>query len=98
MEQPDSEAGLLPLYQSLHHGVAAGRTQEALDEVYYRRIDRGGQAYGVKQLGLFSTELAALAAFFPGGWQAPVQEVCGITAMLDTRIRTGPGVGGRRNK
>lgn len=72
---PDGEAGLMPLYQSLHHGVAAGRAQEALEEVYYRRISRGGQTYGVKQLGLFSTELAALAAFFPGGWQAPLQEV-----------------------
>lgn len=76
MDQPDSETGLMPLYQSLHHGVAAGRAQEALNEVYYRRIARGGDvAYGVKQLGLFSTELAALAAFFPGGWQAPLQEV-----------------------
>jgi len=75
MDQPDSEAGLMPLYQSLHHGVAAGRAQEALD-MYYRRIARGGNPfYGVNQLGLYSTELAALAAFFPGGWQAPVQDV-----------------------
>ena len=74
-DQPDGEAGLLPLYQSLHHGVAAGRAQEALDDVYYWRISHGGEAHGVKKLGLFSTELAALAAFFPGGWQAPVQEV-----------------------
>jgi len=74
-ELPDDQAGLMPLYQSLHHGVAAGRAQEALDEVYYRRISRSGQFYGVKQLGLFSTELAALAAFFPGGWKAPVQKV-----------------------
>ena len=29
----------------------------------------------MKQLGLVSTELAALAAFFPGGWRAPAQEV-----------------------
>jgi len=74
-DQPGDEAGLLPLYQSLHHGVAAGRAQEALDEVYYRRIAREGQGYGVKQLGLFSTELAALAAFFPGGWHDPVQDI-----------------------
>ncbi len=72
---PDGEAGLMPLYQSLHHGVAAGRAQEALTEVYQRRIERGG-AYGTTQLGLYSTDLAALAAFFPGGWQqAPLQEV-----------------------
>lgn len=71
VDQPDDEAGLMPLYQSLHHGVAAGRAQEALVEVYYRRISRGDRAYGVTGLGLFSTELAALAAFFPGGWQTP---------------------------
>ena len=32
-DQPEGEAGLLPLYQSLHHGVAADRTQEALDDI-----------------------------------------------------------------
>ncbi len=74
-DQPDGEVGLLPLYQSLHHGVAAGRAQEALDGVYYRRIARGDESFGVKRLGLFSTELAALAGFFPGGWQNPVGEV-----------------------
>ena len=75
-DQPDGEAGLLPLYQSLPHGVSAGRAQDALNEVYNRRISRGGEFYGTKQLGLYSTELAALAAFFPGGWQqAPSQEV-----------------------
>ena len=66
---PDDETGLLPLYQSLPHGVAAGRAPEALDDVYYRRINRSGQSYGMKQLGLYSTELAALAAFFPADWQ-----------------------------
>ena len=74
-DYPDSEAGLMPLYQSLHHGVAAGRAQEALDDIYIQRIQRGGLSYGTNQLGLFSTELAALAAFFPGGWQAPLQDV-----------------------
>jgi tetratricopeptide (TPR) repeat protein len=74
-DQPDGEAGLLPLYQSLHHGVAAGRAQEALFHIYYQRIDRNGRGYGTHQLSLFSTELAAFAAFFPGGWQTPVQEV-----------------------
>ena len=74
-DQPDGEASLLPLYQSLHHGVAAGRAQEALFDIYYQRIDRNGRGYGTHQLSLFSTELAVFAAFFPGGWQTPVQEV-----------------------
>ena len=75
-DQPEGEAGLLPLYQSLPHGVDSGRAREALEEVFYRRINRSGQHYGTKQLGLYSTELAALATFFPGGWQqAPLQEV-----------------------
>ena len=74
-DQPDGEAGLMPLYQSLHHGVAAGRAQEAMEDIYYRRITRVGQSYGLKRLGLFSTELAAIAAFFRGGWQKPEQEL-----------------------
>ena len=75
-DQPDGEAGLMPLYQSLPHGVAADRAQEALDEVYFRRINRSSQFYGMHQLGLYSTELAALAAFFPGGWQQkPLREL-----------------------
>jgi hypothetical protein len=54
-DQPDGEAGLLPLYQSLHHGVAAGRAQEALFDIYYQRINRNGRGYGTHQLSLFST-------------------------------------------
>ena len=72
---PNTPEELMPLYQSLHHGVAAGRAQQALDEAYLRRVNRGSENYGSAKLGLFGTELAALAAFFPGGWQDSVAEV-----------------------
>ena len=74
-DQPDSAADLMPLYQSLHHGVAAGRAYEPLDHVYYRRIGRSGKSFGVNMRGLYSTDLAAVAAFFPDGWRMPLQDL-----------------------
>ncbi|MEM9139167.1 MAG: toll/interleukin-1 receptor domain-containing protein [Pseudomonadota bacterium] len=70
-DQPSTEATLMPLYQSLHHGVAADRAQEALERTYVQRIRRGGGDFAVKNLGLFGTELAALAPFFQGDWGNP---------------------------
>ena len=70
-EQPDTLEAMAPLYAAVAHGSAAGRHQEALDEVYWRRI-RGGTSFRMKKLGAFGADLAALAGFFDPPWRRPV--------------------------
>ena len=44
-EYPDTIEEMAPLYAAVAHGCRAGRHQEALDEVYWRRIQRGEEAF-----------------------------------------------------
>ncbi len=71
-QQPDTLAGLQPLYQAVAHGCQAGMHQEACDKVYTDRILRGtdftGGFYSTKNLGAFGSDLAALACFFERPW------------------------------
>ncbi len=70
--QPDTLAGLQPLYQAVVHGCLAGRQQEACDRVYFYRILRGtgpGGFYSWKKLGAFGANLGAVAAFFEDPWR-----------------------------
>ena len=60
-----------PLYAAVVHGCRAGRQQEACDEVYWRRIQRGNEFYSTKKLGAFGSELTALAGFFDRPWSQP---------------------------
>jgi tetratricopeptide (TPR) repeat protein len=69
---PDTLNDLAPLYLAIPHGCAAGRHQEVLDEVFYRRVRRGNTFYSVKRLGAWGADLAALAAFFDLPWTTPV--------------------------
>ena len=41
---PDTLEAMQPLYAAVVHGCRAGRQQEAVDEVFWRRIRRGEQA------------------------------------------------------
>ena len=68
---PDTLEAMQPLFRAVAHGCAAGIHQQALDEVYYPRIQRSGKDYLVKQLGAFSDDLATLAHFFATPWSAP---------------------------
>ncbi|HEX3528220.1 MAG TPA: TIR domain-containing protein [Thermoanaerobaculia bacterium] len=68
---PDTLETMQPLYAAVVHGCRAGRQQEAMDEVYRRRILRGKEFYSTKQLGAFGSELTALAGFFDGPWSQP---------------------------
>ncbi|MFO1357610.1 hypothetical protein [Plasticicumulans sp.] len=69
---PEGEAGLAPLYQAVAHGCRAGRYQEARAEVYRDRINRRDEFYATKKLGLYGTELSAVAHFFREPWRTPV--------------------------
>ena len=71
-EQPDSLDEMQPLFRAVAHGCAAGFHQQALDEVYYPRIQRSGEEnYLCKKLGAFSDDLATLAHFFATPWSIP---------------------------
>lgn len=73
-EQPDTLEELEPLYRAVVHGCKAGRYRTALLEVYGLRTLRHSP-----QLGAYSANLAALAGFFPQGWnQPPVAENVGL--------------------
>lgn len=71
-EHPDTLEGMAPLYAAVAHGCQAGRHQEALAEVYWRRIQRGNESFSTKKLGAFGSELAALAGFFDPPWSQVV--------------------------
>lgn len=60
---------LQPLYQAVAHGCLADLQLRACDEVYYARIARQAEAYAVKKLGAFGSDLGAVACFFDQPWQ-----------------------------
>ncbi len=70
-EFPDTLEEMAPLYAAVTHGCAAGRHQEALDEVYVRRIQRGDESFSKHKLGAFGADLAAVAGFFDSPWHRP---------------------------
>jgi hypothetical protein len=68
-DKPDATLeDLQPLYQAVAHGCQAGLQQEACEEVYRDRIQRGEEAYSVHQLGAFGSDLGAVACFFEIPW------------------------------
>ncbi len=68
---PDTLEAMQPLYAAVVHGCRAGRQEEAMDEVFWRRIRRGEQAFSWRKLGAFGSELTALAGFFDRPWSQP---------------------------
>jgi tetratricopeptide (TPR) repeat protein len=75
-EYPDTLEEMAPLYAAVAHGCQAGRHQEALMEVYWRRISRGQEHFSWKKIGAFGAGLAALSGFFDPPWH---QTVDGLT-------------------
>ncbi|MBI1766682.1 MAG: TIR domain-containing protein [Acidobacteria bacterium] len=69
---PDTLAEMQPLFAAVMHGCAAGKHQEALENVYWRRIQRGKEHFNWHKLGAFGADLAALAGFFETLWRRPV--------------------------
>jgi len=68
---PDTLEAMEPLFTAVIHGCRAGRQQEALDEVYWRRIQRGNELFNLKKLGAFGSDLSALSGFFDRPWDQP---------------------------
>ena len=79
---PDTLEEMAPLYAAVAHGCQAGRHQEALDEVYWRRILRGEEFSVRQKLGAFGADLAALSGFFDPPWRGPSQGWARPTRLL----------------
>jgi tetratricopeptide (TPR) repeat protein len=71
-EFPETVEDMAPLYAAVAHACQAGRHQEALDEVYWRRILRGPAFFSTSTLGALGADLALLAGFFDTVWTKPV--------------------------
>jgi tetratricopeptide (TPR) repeat protein len=71
-EFPDTLEEMGPLFAAVFHGCKAGLHREALDEVYYKRIQRDGETnYCCKHLGAFGADLSAVSHFFDEPWSRP---------------------------
>ncbi len=70
-EFPGTLPEMEPLFAAVAHGCAAGLHREARDDVYWKRISRGKEAYMVYKLGAFGADLAALSHFFQLPWSQP---------------------------
>jgi tetratricopeptide (TPR) repeat protein len=74
-EFPHTLEGMGSLYAAVEHGCKAGRYREALNEVYWLRIQRQEQNFSWRQLGAVSANLAVLSNFFEILWQQPVRSL-----------------------
>ena len=82
-EFPDTLEEMEPLFLSVAHGCKAGKHQEAMNDVYWERIQRKAEYYSLKKLGAFGSDLAAISGFFEIPWEKPVS---GLTSDFKTDI------------
>lgn len=74
-EFPDTLEEMAGLYAAIAHGCAAGKHQEALDDLFRRRVRRGDERFSIGNLGAFGSDLAALSCFFYQPWEKPVSRL-----------------------
>ena len=70
-EFPDTLEEMEPLFAAVMHGCLAGKHQEAMDDVYWKRIKRGNEQYIYHKLGAFGADLSCLSCFFETLWDKP---------------------------
>jgi len=70
-ELPDTLEEMEPLFAAVMHGCLAGKHQDAMDNVYFRRIKRGNRHYSTQKLGAFGADLSCLSNFFETLWDKP---------------------------
>ncbi|MCP4109509.1 MAG: hypothetical protein GY749_28970 [Desulfobacteraceae bacterium] len=73
-ELPDTLEEMEPLFAAVAHGCMSGRYEDSLD-TYWRRISREFEAYSIKKLGAYSTNLAVISNFFEIPWSQPASEL-----------------------
>ena len=71
-EYPDTIEKMSKLYAAVAHGCQAGRYQDAIEEVYKRRIQRKDEFFNLHKLGAFGADLVAISRFFDSFWDKPV--------------------------
>lgn len=69
---PATLEAMTPLFHAIGHACCVkALVQEAFDDVYVRRVNRGGSTfYLTNQLGAYAANLGALAHFFDPPWSA----------------------------
>jgi tetratricopeptide (TPR) repeat protein len=84
-ELPETLEEIAPLYAAIVHGCAAGRYEETLYQIYWRRIQRKSQYFSLKTLGAIGADTAALANFFERLWDKPAEGISdkGQSLLLD---------------
>jgi len=70
-ECPDTLEEMAPLFSAVAHGCLAGRHQETMSEVFWKRITRGEEGYVFSKLGACGTYLSTLSHFFDLPWDQP---------------------------
>ncbi|MBK8561910.1 MAG: hypothetical protein IPN76_00760 [Saprospiraceae bacterium] len=75
---PDTLEEMEPLFLAVRHGCGAGLHQEAINEVYWKRINRNGKAYSEKFLGAFGLNLSTLSYFYLSTWSVISKELTEI--------------------
>jgi TIR domain len=88
-EFPNTIEEMAVLYAAVEHGCAAGKHQEVLEDVYWRRIRRGTQSFNTARLGAVAADLSALAGFFEEPWRRPVR---GLNEQSKTFVLSQAGV------
>ena len=71
-EYPDTIDEMSQLYSAVAHGCQAGMYQDAMGEVYWRRIQRGNKFFNLRNLGAFGADLVVVSGFFDSLWDKPV--------------------------
>ena len=71
-EFPENNDEMQLLYAAVGHGCKAGRHKETMDEVYWKRIQRGNESFNIMKLGALGADLAVLSGFFDVPWSSPV--------------------------
>ncbi len=69
--QPETLAGLQPLYQAITHGCKAEMHDDALHAIYVSRVLRhtgAGGNFSTQKLGAISANLGAISSFFDRPW------------------------------
>lgn len=79
---PDTLEAMEPLFTAVIHGCRAGRQQEALDEVLYRRIQRRDESFSTRMLGAIGSELSALSGVFVRRWDQPSANLGATSQMV----------------
>ncbi len=74
-ELPDTLEEMEPLFAAITHGCLAGKHQEVLTDVYWKRIRRQKEAYTIHKLGAYGADLSCVANFFDRLWETPASSL-----------------------